>query len=250
MSKSDEGSFTAFKLRQDLGITPNECIDLDQVAEKLSIRVKRKDLGVGIEGACKSVGAKRLIVLNPNPFSSQKERFTFAHEIGHLLIHHGSYICPKDSFYLYKTQNDKEKEANDFAVELLLPRRAILDIFIQKDLTFTLIEQVAEKYKTSLSVAAIRLIQIFNDSAAIIWHNGQHVVWKVKSDHCLLKLSDVISPMALVYKTDESKTDIKGNVDIVCWIDNEVDNLICEEETHYFTKLKMYFTILKFYEED
>lgn len=250
MNKSDEGSFTAFKLRQDLGIDHNECVDLVYVAEKLSIRVKRKDLGIGIEGACKSRGIKRLVVLTPSPFSPQKERFTFSHEIGHLLIHHGSYICPQDFFYLYKTQNDKEKEANDFAVELLLPRRAIVDIFIKRDLTFTLIEEVAKKFKTSLSVAAIRLIQIFNDNAAILWHNGQHVSWRVKSDYCLLKLSDVISPTALVHKTDDNKRDIKGNVDAMCWIDNEVDNLICEEETHYFTKLKKYLSILKFYEED
>lgn len=250
MNKSDKGLLTAYKLRQDLGIDSSDCINLNDVAEKLTIRVKRKDLGAGIEGACKSSGVKRLVVLNPNPSSPQKERFTFSHEIGHLLIHQSSYICTEDFFHTYKTQNDEEQEANDFAAELLLPRRAILDILTQKDLTFRLIEHVAVKYCTSLSVAAIRLIQTFNDSAALIWHNGQRLVWKVKSDHCSLKISDGISPMALAHKTDDSKWDIKGNVDPLCWIDNEVDNLMCEEETHYFTKIKKYLTILKFYEDD
>jgi len=247
---NDRGFLTANKLRQDLEIAVTECIDLDYVAERLAIKVKRMNLGAGIEGACKSKGIKRLVVLNPNPSSFQKERFTFSHEIGHLLIHHSSYICLEDFLHTYKTQSDEEQEANDFAAELLLPRRAILDIFTQKDLTFALIEQVASNYQTSLSVAAIRLTQIFNDSAALIWHDGQHISWKVKSDTCYLKISDVVSPLALAHKTSNEKRNVKGNVDPECWIDSEVDNLICEEETHYFSRLKNYLTILKFYEDD
>lgn len=248
MNKSDKGFMTAYKLRQDLGIAPSECIDLNYVSEKLTIKVIRKDLGAGIEGACKSSGVNRLIVLNPNPTSPEKERFTFSHEIGHLLIHHSSYICIQDYFHTYKTQNDEEQEANDFAAELLIPRRAILDILAKKDLNFTLIEQVAIKYKTSLSVAAIRLIQLFNDNAVIIWHDGQCLLWKVKSDHCFLKISDVISPIALTHQINDNKLNIKGNIDPLGWIDNAVDNLICEEETQYFKKIKKYLTILKFYE--
>lgn len=250
MIKSDKGFLMACKLRYDLQIAATEYIDLNYVAEKLAIKVKWMDLGPGIEGACKSKGIKRLIVLNPNPSSFQKERFTFSHEIGHLLIHHSSYICSEDYFHTYKTQSDKEQEANDFAAELLLPRRAILDLFTQKDLTFALIEQVASNYKTSLSVAAIRLTQIFNDNAILVWHNGQHISWIVKSDHCYLKIVDAISPLALAHKTSDTKWDIKGNVEPQCWVDNEMENLICDEETHYFSKLKRYLTILKFYEDD
>ncbi len=249
MSKSDIGFLTAYKLRQDLGINPNECINLNYVAEKLMIRVVRKDLGIGVDGACKSSGVKRLIVLTPTPSSQQKERFTFAHEIGHLLIHHGSYICIEDFFKTFKTENDEEREANDFAAELLLPKRALLDILAKRDLTFRLIEQVAKSFKTSLSVAAIQLIRTFNDNAVIIWHDGQHLIWKVKSDHCFLDISDIISPMALVHRTSDNTYDIKGNIDPQVWIENETQNLLCEEETHYFNKLKKYFTILKFYEE-
>lgn len=249
MNKSDKGFLTAYKLRQDLGIEPTNCIDLDYVAKELMIKVIRKDLGIGIEGACKSNGIKRLVVLNPASAGSLKERFTFSHEIGHLLIHHSSHICNNDFFNTFRTQNDEEHEANDFAAELLLPRRAMLDILARKDLTFTLIEQIAAKYKASLSVAAIRLIQTFNDNAAIIFHDGQRLIWKVASEHCFLKISDIISPMALVHKTNENMCDIKGSVDPQYWIDNDVTDLVCDEETHYLKKMKKYLTILKFYED-
>lgn len=249
MSKSDKGFLTAYKLRDDLAIDPSECINLNNVAKKLMIRVIRRDLGAGIEGACKSSGIKRLVVLNPNTTSLQKERFTFSHEIGHLLIHHSAYICTKDFLNTYMTQNDEEQEANDFAAELLLPRKAMLDILAKKDFTFALIEQVAKTYNTSLSVAAIRLIELFNDNSAIIWHNGQNLIWKVTNELCFFKISDVISPMALAHRVDDSKWHIRGNVDPQCWIDNEIENLICEEETHYFRNLRKYLTILKFYED-
>lgn len=249
MSKSDIGFLTAYKLRQDLGVKPDEPIDLNYVAEKLMIRVIRRDLGVGVEGACKSIGIKRLVVLTPTPSSLQKERFTFSHEIGHLLIHHSSYVCVEEFFNSFKSQNDEENEANDFAAELLLPRRALLDILTKRDITFKLIEQVSKKFGTSLSVAAIQLIRSFNDNAVIIWHDGQHLLWKVKSDHCTLDISEVISPMVLANKTSDNRRDIKGNIDSQFWIENEIENLICEEETHYFKNLKKYLTILKFYEE-
>lgn len=249
MSKSDIGFLTAYKLRQDLGINPNEYIDLNYVAEQLMIRVIRMYLGDGVEGACKSKGIKRLVALTPTPSSPQKERFTYSHEIGHLLIHHSSYVCLQDFFNTYKTQNDEEQEANDFAAELLLPRRALLDILTKRDLTFKLIEQVSKKFGTSLSVAAIQLIRSFNDNAVIIWHDGQHLLWKVRSDHCTLDISEAISPMVLANKTSDNRRDIKGNIDSQFWIENEIDNLICEEETHYFKNLKKYLTILKFYEE-
>ncbi len=42
----------------------------------------------------------------------------------------------------------------------------------------------------------------------------------------------------------------KGIVDPADWIENEVNDLLCEDETHYFSRLKTYFTILKFYHDN
>ena len=247
MSKSDRGLITAYRLRQDLGIAPFTPVDLMNITERLTIKVTHKELGKGIEGACKSKGAKRLVVLNPHPSSIQKGRFTLAHEIGHLLIHHSSYLCKSDVFRTYISQNDEEQEANDFAAELLLPKRAVLDTLDKSDLTFSAIEQISKQFDISLSVAAIRLTQLFQENAALIWHDGERVLWKVRSETCYLKIAGVISVAALAHQTNDSKWDINGNIDPIYWLENEVENLICEEETHYFYKLKKYLTILKFY---
>ena len=240
----------AFHLRQDLGIPHTECIDLDVVVDKLFIKVKWAILGLGIEGACKSVGVKRLVVLNPAHKKSLKERFTLSHEIGHLLIHHNAHICRAEDFNTYRTHNDKENEANDFAAELLLPQRAVMEIIKKKDLSLKLLEDVANKYQTTLSVAAIRITQMFNDNVMLIWHDGKRTIWKVKSNTCFLKASENISPMALSNKTSDIQRIVKGNISSECWVSNCPENFICEEESCYFVNIKKYMTILKFHEED
>ena len=244
------GFSRANELKEDLDIPGNIATDLNYIAERLTIKVIHKNLGEGIEGACKSNGIKRLVFLKPNQSYLQKERFTLSHEIGHLLIHHCFHLCRKEYFNTYKTQNDKEQEANDFAVELLLPRREMLDILRHKDLTFEVIKKVASQYNTSFSVAAIQLTKLFNDNAALIWHDGQRITWKVLSSCCFLRISNAISPYVLAHKTSAERRDVTGKIHSQHWIDNDDSDLICEEETHYFVNLKYYLTILKFYKED
>jgi len=250
MNKSESiGFLTANKLREDLKIPEKVAVNFKYITEKLMIKVRHGDLGSGIEGACKSQGLKRLIILKNNPSSLQKERFTLSHEIGHLIIHHGLHLCQKEYFYTYNKLNGKEREANDFAVELLLPKKEMLGILRNNDFTFELIKEVANKYDTSLSVAAIQLIQMFNDNAAIIWHDGQNIIWKVLSDDCVFNILNIISPCALAHRITAEKRNIKGKIDSQHWVDNEDTDIICEEESHYFSNLKQYFTILKFYDD-
>jgi len=248
MSKSSVGFSTAYKLRQDLEISATTSVDLQFILEKLMIKLIYKDLGRGIDGACKSEGIKKLIVLNPNIDNEKRKRFTLAHEIGHLLIHHNAYLCNKDCFRAYKTQSNEEREANDFAAELLLPQNEVSQILNSDDLTFELIKNVAEKYNTSLFVAGIRLAQLFKDNAMLVVHDGYRVSWKVPSNNCFLKISDIIAPNVLANKTNDNNRHISGEINSQCWLENDIEDLICEEESHYFSKLKRYLTILKFYE--
>lgn len=250
MNSLSKGFITTCKLREDLELDNLEPVDLDAVTRHLSIKVIYKDLGDGIEGACKSIGAKRLVVLNPNSRGTLKERFTLAHEIGHLFIHHGSYLCGTDSFFTYKTQNEEEQEANDFAAEFLLPRKAMISALRKNDLNYPEIERISEAYKTSISVAAIRLIKLFQDDAVLLFHDGRRVIWKVRSDTCFLRINDVIPINALAHKINTEKWNVKGHIEAGYWLGNEYDDLLCEEETHYFSKMNKYLTILKFYENN
>ncbi len=58
-----------------------------------------------------------IIIINKN-FSNDRKRYTIAHEIGHILLHNESNF-PVSSY------RDKEKEANVFASEFLMPTNEI-----------------------------------------------------------------------------------------------------------------------------
>lgn len=58
-----------------------------------------------------------LIIVNKN-FSNDRKRFTIAHELGHILLHN-------ENLYPISSYRDKEKEANVFASEFLMPENEI-----------------------------------------------------------------------------------------------------------------------------
>lgn len=63
-----------------------------------------------------------IIVINKN-FSNDRKRFTLAHELGHILMHN-EFNFPISS---YRDEKWKEKEANEFAGEFLMPEEAIVN---------------------------------------------------------------------------------------------------------------------------
>lgn len=58
-----------------------------------------------------------VIIINKN-FSNDRKRFTLAHELGHILIHN-------ENNYPISSFREKEKEANNFASEFLMPENEI-----------------------------------------------------------------------------------------------------------------------------
>lgn len=95
-------------------------VDVEWVAQRLGIAVNRaKDPGWA--GACKSAGKDAAIwVDNKDP--DTRQRFTIAHEIGHLILHPEGIEFRDTSFQ----GNQLEVEANNFAAELLMPRWMVM----------------------------------------------------------------------------------------------------------------------------
>ncbi|AFM04009.1 putative Zn peptidase [Bernardetia litoralis DSM 6794] len=58
-----------------------------------------------------------VIIINKN-FSNDRKRFTIAHELGHILMHN-------ENNYPVSPSRNKEKEADEFASEFLMPKDAI-----------------------------------------------------------------------------------------------------------------------------
>lgn len=95
-----------------------------------------------------------------------RQRFTIAHELGHLLLHTDENLHVDKNFPIGlrseisgKSVNENEIEANQFAAALLMPPDLLAkDIkpFIGKDVLFA-IRKLAKKYRVSEQAMSIRL---------------------------------------------------------------------------------------------
>lgn len=103
-------------------------------------------------------------------------RFSIAHELAHFILHeneirHKKRIDRKNGGSL---DSAKEKEADVFAAEILMPQEAIEDClnkyeFTNKTLNESIIVNIASKFKVSLMVAILRLKSLDYSVPYIQW---------------------------------------------------------------------------------
>jgi len=120
----------------------------------------------GVDGVClnlKVLGKEQTVIVNAqNPKSRQ--RFTLAHELGHILIpwHTGSVVDHLDPEETGGIEGywEMEQEANAFAAELLMPSNWVKDTISKTEDLAMVHRRVAKECDVSLHAAAIRLVNI------------------------------------------------------------------------------------------
>ena len=106
---------------------------VDDIAESLGVIIQKNtfDGDTDMSGFLfRNKETGRAVIGVNTSHSAQRQRFTIAHELGHLLLHEGDAVHVDRRFRL-KLRNQKssegtdqeEKEANLFAAELLMPER-------------------------------------------------------------------------------------------------------------------------------
>ena len=102
-----------------------------------------------------------------------RQRFTIAHECGHLLLHKGKDVHIDRSFRVNRRDavssqaNDPEEiEANRFAAELLMPYDMILDDLVEYDIDIEdeeELKELADKYQVSVQALTHRITNVLKD---------------------------------------------------------------------------------------
>ena len=126
-----------------------------------------------LSGALIPIEGNRWVILVNKAHAPVRRRFTVAHELGHLLLHH--YRVPHaDRGFKFRDALSstgtafEEIEANQFAAELLMPRRLLLEAIRdrlvghaasdEEDKEFDeLVDELAKRFKVSRQAMAIRL---------------------------------------------------------------------------------------------
>ena len=161
---SDKDTFSVDEILEKanrIGINTDP-LDIKAVAKKIfNIEIKEDKFDKGVSGFLERIGGKWCIFINQDE-NELRKRFTIAHELGHFIKHREKYILSGSStpdliFFRDKTIDPMEKEANDFAADLLMPK----DIFIGKIKSgCNTLEKLSEVFQLSTSAVKYRAYKL------------------------------------------------------------------------------------------
>jgi Zn-dependent peptidase ImmA (M78 family) len=106
-------------LVEHLGQEPHVPIDLDRLVSNLNGRVEVRFDGYPDPESLVVAADGSFTIFVPTNTSRARDRFTIAHELGHLILHHQPNAGPKT--FLRYGRSPEETEANAFAGALLMP---------------------------------------------------------------------------------------------------------------------------------
>ncbi len=129
--------------------------------------------------------SKTIIKINSNIDYPPRIRYILAHELGHYFLHEKLDIHNDDAKTLnwFNVENQakrgiQEYEANDFASELLMPENPFKGFIQWKSFNPELIRSIAERFKTSLTSAIFRLLNLNSFPILIVYiHDGKVKYW-------------------------------------------------------------------------
>lgn len=102
------------------------------------------ELSDSISGFIKKEDKKIYICVN-NKHSENRKRFTIAHELGHYFLHNEELTTGFIDSVLKREKgknNKKEKEANAFAANLLMPTELFKSLWLREDATISTIATI------------------------------------------------------------------------------------------------------------
>jgi hypothetical protein len=214
--------------------------------EALGIKLIKKQFHGKMLGACKSKGLNRLIAIS-SELNGKRERFTVAHELGHLIIHYGAHYCNSEDLQMHITTKDKEGEANSFAAELLLPTSAVMRQVKNNDISFDIAEKMSKQYGMSLTATMLKLVDLCDEKITFFYQMGGIIKWSYSSSEIKLRpiLGQAIAG-SLAQQVSSIKTKLAGYVDPEYWFENiDGPDIKCFEESIYWPKYSLTLTTVR-----
>jgi len=168
----DRARDTARQIIRDYGITQPP-IKVEEIARAQDVEIVRHRFEGPESGFALRDGSRRIIGLNTQT-SRRRQRFTVAHELGHLLLHEGNKIIVDQAVLRVDLRNDvsgmgtdiEEIEANTFAAALLMPEKIVFDHVVKlvrangQITRESLIAELARIFDVSAEAMGYRLINL------------------------------------------------------------------------------------------
>lgn len=165
---------------------PRGMINPELIAETNSITYSYGEYENDFDGLIEHEDGRFHIYINndrlQHPYT-KRARFTFAHELGHYYIdaHRNALKSgmapPHSSFTNFSSEIKVEREADYFASCLLLPESRLKADCFRRKFHFRILEELSEKYQTSLTATALRFSQIGNHPIMVVCSQPNRIKW-------------------------------------------------------------------------
>ena len=154
-----QGERLAAKLRDKIGLhnddLPVELNDFASFVEKsMGIDVSFEPLSGGFDGMSISCDSFKLAAINSR-ISGVRQRFTLAHEIGHIFAGDSQSLHVDEN--IYGVKSSEETRANSFAASFLMPAESLNEATRNSVLDEGLIADLLGRYRVSLEALTYRL---------------------------------------------------------------------------------------------
>jgi Zn-dependent peptidase ImmA (M78 family) len=146
-------------------------VDVEKLAKLCQARIVREDLDPGVSGAILRRSEGTVIVVNQD-HAQTRQRFTIAHELGHLLMHEGrplivdhvvrAHVNLRDDRSSLATDRE-EIDANQFAANVLMPSSFLRELFgkqLGRKTGDAVIAHLAKAFAVSEQAMEYRLINL------------------------------------------------------------------------------------------
>ena len=162
----------------DLDLITDEVINPRLDGEKLTIKYRNLDKIDGAMIGSTDSNGNFAACVNANTNNTGRKRFTLAHEIGHFMCHRHmlkNFQCTRsmiNDFY----HDNLEKEANQFAAQLLMPPNRLRDF---DNITWGIESLVclSEKFNCSLQAVGLNYTRYSTLKVAFIVVRNDFVCW-------------------------------------------------------------------------
>ena len=168
--------------------------------------------------------------------SPERRRFTIAHELGHFILHRGqqqSFNCDKESVYSgIDTIRVIEREADDFASNLLMPGDLLRDWISNQRIDLRALSAIAKRFQVSFEALCIRFIKFTTQRAILVYWDNGFVKYEWRS-------SSAIKTRARIRRTDDPQEPLPGTLAADASVTQEWDGtemsaaIWCPEEAQH-----------------
>lgn len=185
--KSDRecrASEAAERLVDYYGITRPAEIRLVDIAMDRGVFVHSAPLK-GMDGFLLRKGSKGIIRVRSGIRLVGQRRFVVAHELGHWELHSDlsqAWVATAEDINDYGG-SAAELEANAFASTLLMPPKLFDPMAHDVRLSFQAVAKLAEEFQTTITAAAVRLIEATRRDWYVVFSQGDVIKWFRSSPH-------------------------------------------------------------------